>query len=111
MKKRLLTGVIIAFVALVLPGAARLGLQPVSHLTTEGIKPENKFRGVSWVAGDSVTLEQLAQLKKYNVTWIAQTPFGWQRAYNEPEVTLYRGNRVYWGERDRGLVHTTRLAK
>lgn len=110
MKKSLLAGVIITLVMLVLLGAG-LGTKPVSHLATEGIKPENKFRGVSWVAGDSVTLEELAQVKKYNVTWIAQTPFGWQKAYNQPEIMIYRGNRVYWGERDKGLIHTTQLAK
>lgn len=70
-----------------------------------------KFRGVSWVAGDSVTLEQLQALRDHHVTWIAQTPFGWQQAYNSPEIMLSRGNRVYWGERDKGLIQTTQLAK
>jgi hypothetical protein len=78
---------------------------------SEEVKPTYKFKGVSWVAGDSVTLEQLMQLRKYNVNWIAQTPFGWQKEYNEPEIRMSHGNRGYWGERDHGLIHTTELAK
>lgn len=69
------------------------------------------FRGVSWVAGDSIKEEQLEALKQHHINWIAQTPFGWQRHYRSPEVTLNRANRVYWGERDKGLVLTTQLAK
>ncbi len=70
-----------------------------------------KMRGVNWVAGDSITLEQLQELQSHNVTWIAQTPFGWQKAYNSPEVRQSRDERVYWGERDSGVIHTTKLAK
>ncbi|ARS34743.1 glycoside hydrolase family 113 [Pontibacter actiniarum] len=70
-----------------------------------------RFRGVNWVAGDTVTQEQLRALQLHHVSWIAQTPFGWQHSYNSPEVRLTKGNRAYWGERDSGLIHTTRLAK
>ncbi|MEJ8802034.1 glycoside hydrolase family 113 [Pontibacter sp. H249] len=108
MKKRLFIPLFIILLILFLVGAA---LVPVAFVTEEEVAPVNKFRGVSWVAGDSVKLEQLAMLKRYHVTWIAQTPFGWQTAYNEPEIRLERGNKVYWGERDSGLIHTTQLAK
>jgi hypothetical protein len=71
-----------------------------------------KMRGVSWVAGDSVTEGQLMVLKQNNIEWISQTPFGWQTAYNSPEIHLNtKPPREYWGESDSGLVHTTRLAR
>jgi hypothetical protein len=72
----------------------------------------DKMRGVSWVAGDSVTEAQIASLAQHHIEWISQTPFGWQQAYNQPEIRMNTGaSRAYWGESDRGLVHTTRLAK
>jgi len=70
------------------------------------------YRGVNWVAGDSITPDHLTALTAQNIQWIAQTPFGWQRSYNLPEVRLStHHNKDYWGESDQGLVHTTRLAK
>lgn len=70
------------------------------------------FRGVNWVAGDSVTKGQLIAAKKNNIQWIAQTPFGWQRNYNTPEMHLNtQFSKHYWGESDKGLIHTTWLAK
>jgi hypothetical protein len=72
----------------------------------------DKMRGVSWVAGDSVTEAQLSYLKQNHIEWISQTPFGWQAAYNQPGIRMSTGaNRSYWGESDRGLVYTTRLAR
>lgn len=73
--------------------------------------PQVTFRGVSWVAGDSITAEQLHALKQNHINWIAQTPFGWQRHYRSPEVMLNRSGRAYWGERDQGLILTTLLAR
>ncbi len=105
MNKNLLLAVLLILVV-----CALFGVTIYTKSSGGGI-PEYKFRGVSWVAGDSVTLDQLMQLKKYNVTWIAQTPFGWQRDYNKPEIRRSQGNRSYWGERDLGLIHTTKLAK
>ncbi|MHA6246441.1 glycoside hydrolase family 113 [Pontibacter sp. CAU 1760] len=82
-----------------------------SASTSLTVPMSEKYRGVNWVGGDSVTREQMETLKQYNVNWIAQTPFGWQRDYNSPEVMLSRSNRAYWGERDKGLIHTTTLAR
>lgn len=74
-------------------------------------EPAPKFRGVNWVAGDSVTSAQLAALKRNNIVWIAQTPFGWQRSYNQPEIRISKQtNKHFWGESDRGIIHTTQLA-
>lgn len=71
-----------------------------------------KLKGVSWVAGDSVTEAQLVRLKQNNIEWISQTPFGWQTAYNLPEIKINtKPSRAYWGESDAGLIYTTRAAK
>ncbi len=66
--------------------------------------------GVNWVAGDSVTGADLDALVRDHVTWIAQTPFGWQNGVGNPEVRLVTEGRVLWGERDSGLAQTTRMA-
>jgi len=71
-----------------------------------------KMRGVSWVAGDSVTETQMQNLQQLHIEWISQTPFGWQTAYNLPEIRINtQPSRNYWGESDAGLMHTTELAK
>ncbi|MGV3504153.1 MAG: glycoside hydrolase family 113 [Adhaeribacter sp.] len=89
------------------PAPGREGAGPLPALPAK-----TKMRGVSWVAGDSVTEDQVAGLKARHINWISQTPFGWQAAYNQPEIRLNtRSSRVYWGESDQGLVYTTRLAK
>ncbi len=72
---------------------------------------ETKHCGVSWVAGRQVTEAEMAPLSQAHVNWIVQTPFGWQRRYNSPQVALITSGRVLWGERDEGLEVTTRLAR
>ncbi|RMF69292.1 MAG: hypothetical protein D6743_02090 [Calditrichaeota bacterium] len=68
--------------------------------------------GVSWVAGpEPVTRADFAPLVRHHVTWIVQTPFGWQSRYNSPELRLVTGGGIFWGETDEGLRTTTRLAK
>ncbi|MDQ4138969.1 MAG: hypothetical protein M3142_00445, partial [Bacteroidota bacterium] len=75
-------------------------------------KSKVTFRGVNWVAGDSVTVNQILALKQQNIEWMAQTPFGWQRKFNTPELHINTHvSKNYWGESDQGLIHTTRLAK
>lgn len=71
---------------------------------------EEKIKGVSWEASDSVALEHLQSLQPISANWIAQTPFGWQRMYDEPELR-FDGQRGYWGERDEGLAKTGDLAR
>ena len=71
-----------------------------------------RLRGVSWVGGDSVTAAELAPLLRDRVSWIAQTPFGWQNGVATPEIRLNTGrHRGYWGESDAGLAATARLAR
>ncbi|MBC6607434.1 hypothetical protein H8B13_11450 [Hymenobacter sp. BT188] len=72
----------------------------------------NRMRGVSWVGSDSITDVELAPLQQHNVTWIAQTPFGWQRGATSPTIGMNTGRgRVYWGESDAGLIQTAQLAR
>ena len=71
-----------------------------------------KYRGVNWVAGDSATAAQVAALKSAHIQWMAQTPFGWQQSYNQPDIRINtQPSKKYWGESDQGIVHTTQLAK
>ena len=69
-----------------------------------------KVKGVCWEARDSVTSRNTESLVDYHINWISQTPFGWQQAYNQPEIHFH-SNRGLWGERDIGLSHTAYLAK
>ncbi|MDH3745057.1 MAG: glycoside hydrolase TIM-barrel-like domain-containing protein [Acidobacteriota bacterium] len=75
------------------------------------VSDDAKHRGVSWVAGDEVTQADLEELAEHSVDWIVQTPFGWQKRIDSPEIRLATEGRVFWGERDIGLETTTRLAR
>ncbi len=67
-------------------------------------------RGVNWVAGAKIIAADFEPLVANHVDWIAQTPFGWQRDTDAPEVILAT-SRVMWGETDEGLETTARLAR
>lgn len=102
----LLSGLIVVQARKVTPQTEEMPLPGFS------LKSTNKMRGVSWVAGDSVSEDQIATLAQTHVSWISQTPFGWQAAYNKPEIGLNTApSRAWWGESDQGLIHTTRLAR
>ncbi len=73
--------------------------------------PMEKQRGVSWVAGRPITIENLRPLAEFGVNWMVQTPFGWQQNHRSPRVVLATSGRILWGESDAGLVETTRLAR
>jgi hypothetical protein len=89
------------------PGARDgLGPPPLPPAVAE------RQHGVSWVGGrEPVTAADFTPLVDANVTWIAQTPFGWQRDERSAEVRLVTSGRVYWGETDEGLEVTARLAR
>lgn len=77
------------------------------------VNSHQKHRGVCWVASpykpDSIAFLQLVQ---NNVNWISQTPFGWQREHNSPQIGHQIGRNDGWyGESDNGLRETTRLAR
>jgi len=77
------------------------------------ISSHDKHRGVCWVGGPGlVDSTMLLALAENNVNWISQTPFGWQRGYNNPQIGNNIGNdKAWWGERDEGLKSTTRMAR
>jgi len=68
-----------------------------------------KHKGVCWVGGDSIVSRNLDGLTAVGVDWISQTPFMWQDGYDSPELR-YDNKRAWWGERDAGIIHTTKLA-
>ncbi|WP_078013831.1 glycoside hydrolase family 113 [Hymenobacter sp. CRA2] len=88
---------------------------PAGSPTRPLIPADVRLRGVSWVAADSTTEDEILALQRNHVTWISQTPFGWQADSAAPEVVLHTGGgrqrRMFWGEADSGLVHTARLAR
>ena len=79
------------------------------------VADSTRLRGVSWVGGDSITAEALEPLRHDHVTWLAQTPFGWQGGAAEPAIRTNFGRPSgrwgLWGESDAGIAYTTRLAR
>jgi len=67
-------------------------------------------KGVCWVGGDSINIHNYDELIEVGANWISQTPFGWQDGINNPIIHM-RTERAWWGESDRGIIHTTKLAK
>ncbi|SNC66667.1 hypothetical protein SAMN06265337_1688 [Hymenobacter gelipurpurascens] len=77
---------------------------------------DGRMRGVNWVAADSASSSNMEPLVRAHITWIAQTPFGWQAAATQPEIRLHTGNNKggrggYWGEADAGLIYTAQQAR
>ena len=74
-----------------------------------------RLRGVSWVGGDSITAATLEPLLRDHVSWLAQTPFGWQASASEPAIRTNFGRPSgrwgLWGESDAGIIYTARLAR
>lgn len=68
------------------------------------------MRGVCWVAGDSIGTHNFDDLMAIGGNWISQTPFAWQPDIYGPALHL-NNDRAWWGEADRGIIHTTELAK
>lgn len=119
----------LALVAAVLLAAAGLAWRPASpQASTQPGRPthpgtdaasrpksglEARLKGVNWVGADSLASYNLEPLIRAHVTWIAQTPFGWQPGAATPEIRLHTstGSRSYWGESDRGLAQTARQAR
>ena len=74
--------------------------------------PGARQRGVCFVAGPAPPTDaDFADLAAHGVTWISQTPFGWQARADAPELRMNTAGHGWWGERDSGLVETTRLAR
>ena len=72
---------------------------------------DGKQRGISLEAATHPVTEATFQpLLESNVTWIVQTPFGWQSRYNSPRIRL-SPNAGWWGESDMGIAETTQMAR
>lgn len=69
-----------------------------------------RMRGLCWEAGREIELRHLDGAVDAGADWIAQTPFGWARSLDDPEIVLAT-ERVLWGETDSGLVATARWAR
>lgn len=93
------------------PASATAGPRPDSAIALP--RSPERIRGVSWVGTDSISSLDMAPLTQAGVSWIAQTPFGWQAGAATPEVRVStgKGNRHYWGESDAGLLSTTQRAR
>ncbi len=104
----------IAAIAIMLVSLLAPGVAPSpggSSDTPVNIEAAAKQRGVSWVAGREITPLHIKPLVEANVEWIVQTPFGWQRRFDTPNIALVTGGGVLWGETDEGLRLTTEYAR
>ncbi len=82
------------------------------------IDKKEKQQGVCWVGGrEKVSEEHLQTLVDHHVTWISQTPFGWQQKKDSSSIRFEtkasdgKTRGVMWGESDEGITETTRIAK
>jgi hypothetical protein len=74
----------------------------------ELIQSTEKWKGVCWVGSRSPLIgAELDALKATGADAISQTPFGWQKDKNSPEITYKLENdRQWWGESSRGIQAT-----
>ena len=77
--------------------------------------PRQHFlRGVCWEAAGEIDSTDLDPLVRIRANWISQTPFGWQRVLDSPEIRVAYGGPHrwggFWGESDEGILETTRWA-
>lgn len=103
---------------LLLATAISLGLKDEKGSASSiNISITDKHRGVCWVGGpNQVDSADMAYIADRGINWISQTPFGWQRGHDNPEIGTNKkieesGYQAWWGERDEGLSITTRLAR
>ena len=103
----------ISIIPIILLGVAYFAFD-ISNTPPISIPNHEKHRGVCWVGSSRiVTKSELDDLVSKNINWISQTPFGWQRGHDNPEIGTNHGGQgqVWWGERDEGLKTTTQFAK
>jgi len=100
------------YIALIVLSFTTLGLF-LTNAKTESIPFEEKQKGVCWVGlpkaiGDS----QIVDIKNLGVSWISQTPFGWQRTLSDTTIRWESSSEnPWWGESKRGIAITTELAR
>jgi len=94
---------------------ARLGFGSRARAAARTPAPKLEFmRGVCWEAAGHIDSTDIEPLVRIHANWISQTPFGWQRRRDGPEIRgSYGGPRRwggFWGESDDGIEATTRWA-
>jgi len=82
----------------------------ISKTDTSFEHPGPAMNGLCWVAGDSIGAHNITQIVDLGANWISQTPFGWMDGHDSPTVVL-NNHKAWWGETDRGVIHTTQEAK
>src|SRR5690242_14455432 len=92
------------------PGAATF-LSRLDPAKSAADAPTERKRGVCLFAGRELPADAFDRLAAAHVDWISQTPFGWQRSYDDPEFELATSGHVFWGETDGGLAETARAAR
>ena len=106
---------LIALAALLLVGAGapaeREVAAPSSAKVQDLFSLDHRMRGVCFVAGRRIDESVFLPLVRDNVEWISQTPFGWMKSADAPEIQIASPGDVYWGESDEGLAQTTRMAR
>lgn len=100
------------YIALIILALAILGLF-LSDAKIASIPSGEKQKGVCWVGLPKVITDtQIVDAKKFGISWISQTPFGWQR---NPMDTIIRtetlSQKPWWGESRNGIAITTALAQ
>src|SRR2546427_4529051 len=72
------------------------------------------IRGVCWEAAGRIDSTYLEPLVRIRADWVSQTPFGWQRQLDSPEIRGSDGVSRRWGgfcgESDDRIVATARWA-
>ena len=101
------------FIFLILPALAFWTYQ--NRASEEGIMINfiDKQKGVCWV-GSPRPLEgwELDSLSLIGITYISQSPFGWQSDPNLPDIKWEKhSDRMWWGETLEGVKTTTDLAR
>lgn len=84
-----------------------------SNAKTESIPAVEKQKGVCWVGlPQAITDSQIVDVKEFGVSWISQTPFGWQRDPSDTIIrTVTKSQTPWWGESNVGISTTTSLAR
>ncbi len=71
---------------------------------------DGKHRGVH-VFGGTMTEAAIEPLLENNIEWIALVPFGWQDAYDDPNVRFTAIDGIEWTEKDTLYIDQVEAAK
>ncbi|MCE7053248.1 hypothetical protein LZF95_01080 [Algoriphagus sp. AGSA1] len=85
-----------------------LGVWAIFPFQADLITADEKWKGVCWVGSRSPLLgSELEALKATGADALSQTPFGWQKEKNSPEIRWDTQNeKQWWGESSLGIKAT-----